>query len=1059
MKRPGTMTTRERGAALLMALTAIAMVGAAVIGRKMADTPVTARQTFHNVNLMNQAKTALSGWAAQNAAANLVAGVGFLPCPAANATGNASALVGGECPALVGRLPWRTLGLENTRDASFSDLVYAVSRNHAGTPDLPLNSDTPGSIRVGNTTDIAALIVSPGPPIGNQTPGSSQGPALLDGGNAQAMSGNDTFAPGRLGSKDSNDQMLSITTDELMLVVDRIVGQTVLDTALKAVRKHFWTNGWYPYAAAYGQGTGTCVNNQRSGLLPITHGGTCASPNLRDNTLGSDKLPDWFVNNRWDRVLYYSVDQFCTRGNNCASPYFLLRQDGQERHVLLAFAGRRRNTQNRIANPDVADYLDSTVNTDGNDVYLSSPFPLSNDLLTGYMSGLMDIQLTYDVLQQAQVYQNINGTINRNLASNLASNPDNGLLSVGGGNLNALGCVWFEGPEYKALLENRSLRMYTKFYMSHMLANGTLVPDIDNEPNSMGIGQGFNFTLKQGNHPGDACGGTVRDMGFNGMDGRSISLEFDTRPNHCGWERNCLRSGGSNYSAGGWGERYDARNNMNHVAIVHDGNNFHGHFPYLPTGCVGASLCTNQSAKWGEGNQTTKRYCNWYKNGGSWVFSDGQDYGHCPETTWEVCGTAGGPTCAVSSADNDGWNHPNLVTKSHDPTKKYYSKWASNVTYTDGETIYYQGRDYTSLRNSNLNNNPLNSTTHWEDSTNPPCDPNKDGAAYSDSAHVLYTYSAATTYAKGAHVQHNGVKYISLRDGNLGHQPPDPRYWQANTGCATDPRYGDPLATPSVGWLEDGKVHELRFQLDHGFEDRSCQTSITQWRPYVDYLAGEKVQQSGVLYVATAANSNEEPPGAHWQSGAWNAATAYTVGAKVSYNGLIYEAIQNHTGQTPTTATHWKEFKPYVLVRASVDCPVPSNTTSSIDRFNPPVTTRLCPEMNNLSRDYYRPPQWSAERTYDRGEAASLNGTVYTAMATTTGENPATTPARWETGHRTPLVQDCIRFPDELRGDVNNPAHAAIGHFGSLFGFTTGTGGASAGVNANIWDFHMTNNY
>ena len=70
---------------------------------------------------------------------------GDLPCPDRNNDGVAESRCDGPGQRL-GRLPWKTLGLGDVRDASGERLWYAVSDQYKNNPRLlPLNVDTPGS--------------------------------------------------------------------------------------------------------------------------------------------------------------------------------------------------------------------------------------------------------------------------------------------------------------------------------------------------------------------------------------------------------------------------------------------------------------------------------------------------------------------------------------------------------------------------------------------------------------------------------------------------------------------------------------------------------------------------------------------------------------------------------------------------------------------------------------------------------------------------------------------------------------------------------------------------
>ena len=80
---------------------------------------------------------------------------GTLPCPDTNFFGsNASGYATGSCSASgetsIGRLPWKTLGIEMLRDAYGEPLWYAVSDRfrRPGLTNAAINSDTVGTLKL-----------------------------------------------------------------------------------------------------------------------------------------------------------------------------------------------------------------------------------------------------------------------------------------------------------------------------------------------------------------------------------------------------------------------------------------------------------------------------------------------------------------------------------------------------------------------------------------------------------------------------------------------------------------------------------------------------------------------------------------------------------------------------------------------------------------------------------------------------------------------------------------------------------------------------------------------
>ncbi len=121
----------------------------------------------HNGMVLNQAKQALIGWMAMNAVGT-DANPGRLPCPEAPAffaDPDNQGVAAGVCtlPA-VGRLPWRTLGLDRLVDDAGEPLWYVVSPGWAlpnTTATLTIHSDVVGQLSI-DGSEAVALIIAPG---------------------------------------------------------------------------------------------------------------------------------------------------------------------------------------------------------------------------------------------------------------------------------------------------------------------------------------------------------------------------------------------------------------------------------------------------------------------------------------------------------------------------------------------------------------------------------------------------------------------------------------------------------------------------------------------------------------------------------------------------------------------------------------------------------------------------------------------------------------------------------------------------------------------------------
>jgi hypothetical protein len=347
MTRPaGSSVRSQRGLALLGLLAVIVMVFAYVLTSRLnAASRFVAVDREHNARVLNRAKLAVIGYALQTAYDPAERNPGRLPCPEAAGNYGVAAnegIAAGNCavPA-VGRLPWRTLGIEKLVDASGEPLWYVVSPGWAlptSTSTLTINPDSLGQITV-DGANVVALIIAPGPAIAVQTAAGcvakSQvrptAPGTLDKTNYLEC-GNEannfvSSAPG----KTFNDQLVRIAPQEIMVGLEAAIqqrAQNVIAPALRSAAFKLDTSSprkWiavaplpppassnppvYPYAAPFSDPTasnflGTVGTNR--GLLPFasTASAVTISPTPADpvKTTSNGKVASivctWEVANR-----------------------------------------------------------------------------------------------------------------------------------------------------------------------------------------------------------------------------------------------------------------------------------------------------------------------------------------------------------------------------------------------------------------------------------------------------------------------------------------------------------------------------------------------------------------------------------------------------------------------------------------------------------------------------------------------------------------------------------------------------------------------------------------
>lgn len=197
---------KQRGAALMLMLVIVVMGAAAILVSSLASSALRTKRNEISANVLAQAKDALIGdTVTQSPIASagylrlpdLGFGVGYTPAEgsgAPNFTGNLQ-----DYP-VIGKLPWKTLGITPLRDGQGECIWYAVSGRFKKTPPTAaLNWDTRGQIDVidknGNiiANNLAALLAAPGTPLEGQSRALSDTVYTQCGGNYDARNYLDTY--------------------------------------------------------------------------------------------------------------------------------------------------------------------------------------------------------------------------------------------------------------------------------------------------------------------------------------------------------------------------------------------------------------------------------------------------------------------------------------------------------------------------------------------------------------------------------------------------------------------------------------------------------------------------------------------------------------------------------------------------------------------------------------------------------------------------------------------------------------------------------------------------
>lgn len=297
----------QRGAFALIAILALAalitaFLIASALNRSGAD--ISNERLDRNLSALRQAKVALIAYAAneqwqfyRNPPPSGYFQPGSLPCPDLDDDGDADCVGFGitSTSSIIGRLPWKTVGIDDLRDASGERLWYALSHDFrklrcSGLTVPPnctvINSDTQGQLTVTGAapaTQVVAIIFAPGAALDLSAVG---GPSQdrISGHNSAAnyLEGFSTgdnihysYATTASPTGVANDQALIITQAELMAAVEPIVATNIQRDVKPVLQTYFTKWGAYPFAMTFAappalvtpyQGT----SGQNQGLLPLT---------------------------------------------------------------------------------------------------------------------------------------------------------------------------------------------------------------------------------------------------------------------------------------------------------------------------------------------------------------------------------------------------------------------------------------------------------------------------------------------------------------------------------------------------------------------------------------------------------------------------------------------------------------------------------------------------------------------------------------------------------------------------------------------------------------------
>lgn len=282
----------------MMAIVVLAMAYL-LVSKFNAASAFVAIDREQNGKVLNQAKQALIGWAARQAATASEDDPGRLPCPEAPANFGTSneGIASGFCtlPA-IGRLPWRTLGLDKLTDAANEPLWYVVSPGWAlpnSTTHTLINSNSVGQLTVdGLANNAVALIIAPGRPFSAATTcsaaaqvravaGAPNRANYLECGNAAGAAFVTT------GTSDAfNDQVVRVTAADVLPGIEAAIAERIGRQIVPALQTVYLPAAWgfpgsdpiYPFPAPFSDPSTSAMQGAaaatQGGLLPLSYAET-----------------------------------------------------------------------------------------------------------------------------------------------------------------------------------------------------------------------------------------------------------------------------------------------------------------------------------------------------------------------------------------------------------------------------------------------------------------------------------------------------------------------------------------------------------------------------------------------------------------------------------------------------------------------------------------------------------------------------------------------------------------------------------------------------------------
>jgi type II secretory pathway pseudopilin PulG len=430
---------KQKGAALIIFALVLMLAATTLFISQLDGATIKAQRDKKTTAVLAEAKAALIGFAAKSGTASGSARPGELPCPDTDNDGASNT----PCIAnVIGRLPWKDLGISDLRDGDDERLWYAVSANFENfTRTNPLNSETQGLITLKDTSGtivndgslsrgLVAIVISPGTAIGRQDAVNQVRGTLANQNNAinyldiafgednsNFINGNTNgFIKGPIkdinGGIMLNDKLISITQDELMTVVEprviAAVSNALLDFYCGIGNSDYVTKGcsgaggnrFFPRPASFsdaaclGSGNITVGCNSLSTtnhgripvnlINPVTYYWNATS--ILRGISSPVIISSWFQKNAWREQIHYAVAPACVDGTlNCGGAGGLLTlnfANTPTSRIVVTTAGKALTGQLRVPSVNKnleANYFEDENATPLDNAYTKTAAGLFND--------------------------------------------------------------------------------------------------------------------------------------------------------------------------------------------------------------------------------------------------------------------------------------------------------------------------------------------------------------------------------------------------------------------------------------------------------------------------------------------------------------------------------------------------------------------------------------------------------------------------------------------------------------------------------------------------------